>query len=98
MTSGRLKCPCCGNPLGETFYQVGPVPVHSCLMLDDAEAAARLPTGDVTLSLCRSCGLTLISRSLPAFIRSFARVGYSSVATSFGLLANRIWRSERTSN
>jgi hypothetical protein len=52
----RHACPCCGHPLGETFYKVGPVPVHSCLMLDSADEAKRFPTGMVRLALCEACG------------------------------------------
>ncbi len=52
----RHACPCCGHPLGETFYEVGPVPVHSCLMLDSADEAKRFPTGMVRLALCEACG------------------------------------------
>jgi hypothetical protein len=49
-------CPCCGGGLSEPFYETGPVPVHSCLMLDSAEAARSFPTGMVRLALCVDCG------------------------------------------
>lgn len=49
-------CPCCGGAFGAPFYEVGPVPVHSCLMLDSAEAARAFPTGRVRLAACAACG------------------------------------------
>ena len=49
-------CPCCSGPLGSPFYSVGPVPVHSCLMLDTAEDAAAFPTSTVRLAHCAACG------------------------------------------
>ena len=49
-------CPCCGGALGQPFYRVGPVPVHSCLMLDNAETAAAFPQADVQLAQCTQCG------------------------------------------
>ena len=53
---GPSGCPCCGEDLSEVFYEVGPVPVHSCLMLDDAAAARAFPTGMVRLAACPGCG------------------------------------------
>lgn len=52
----QWACPCCGHQLGGAFYEVGPVPVHSCLMLDTAEEAMSFPSGMVRLALCKSCG------------------------------------------
>lgn len=49
-------CPCCGGTLGEPFYSFGLVPVHTCLMLDNAEAAEAFPQADVRLAQCSSCG------------------------------------------
>jgi len=49
-------CPCCGHALSVPFYEVGPVPVHSCLMLETLEDAHAFPTGMVRLSLCEGCG------------------------------------------
>ncbi len=51
-----LACPCCGGRLSDPFYEVGPVPVHSCLMLDDVAEARRFPTGTVRIALCEACG------------------------------------------
>ncbi len=55
-TEVMVDCPACGTPLGPVFYEVGPVPVHSCLMLDRAEDATSFPKGMVRLSLCEGCG------------------------------------------
>ena len=49
-------CPCCGGALSEPIFEAGPVPVHSCLMLDDATAAAAFPQSHLRLAACRSCG------------------------------------------
>ena len=52
----RPVCPCCGHGLSATFYEVGPVPVHSCLMLDSAAESLDFPSGMVRLALCEACG------------------------------------------
>jgi ubiquinone/menaquinone biosynthesis C-methylase UbiE len=54
--TGMTNCPCCAEELTAPFYFVGPVPVHSCLMLDTAKEAAEFPAGDVRLALCETCG------------------------------------------
>lgn len=51
-----LPCPCCAAPLSDPFYRTGPVPVHSCLMLETAAAAAAFPAGTVSLAHCSACG------------------------------------------
>lgn len=50
------SCPCCGGGMSEPFYEAGPVPVHSCLMLDTAGTAQAFPTGMVRLAHCADCG------------------------------------------
>lgn len=55
-SSAVTHCPCCSVKLGDPFYSVGPVPVHSCLMLDSAKEAKDFPTGNVRLALCEDCG------------------------------------------
>ena len=54
--AGARACPACGGALGPTFYETGEVPVHSCLMLADADAAMRFPAGTVRLAQCAACG------------------------------------------
>lgn len=56
-TTRELSCPGCGGALGAIFYETGPVPVHSCLMLEDVAEAMRFPTGTVRLAQCQLCGL-----------------------------------------
>lgn len=50
------KCPCCHSGLSSPFYFVGPVPVHSCLMMTTVEQASAFPTSDVELAACPDCG------------------------------------------
>jgi len=52
----NAPCPCCGEALSAPVYTVGPVPVHSCLMLETARTAAAFPTGMVHLAPCPACG------------------------------------------
>ena len=49
-------CPNCGNHGLSIFYEVRNVPVHSCLMMNEREAARNFPTGDVVLGFCDRCG------------------------------------------
>ncbi|MCA0930682.1 class I SAM-dependent methyltransferase [Ruegeria profundi] len=50
------QCPCCAGALSEPFYRVGPVPVHSCLMLPTAAEAKAFSMGKVALAICADCG------------------------------------------
>lgn len=50
------RCPSCGDPRLEQFHHQAEVPSHSCLLLDDREAARRFPRGDISLSVCHRCG------------------------------------------
>ena len=50
------KCPNCDAVGLSLFYEVSNVPVHSCLMLSNAEDALDFPSGDVKLGFCDSCG------------------------------------------
>ena len=49
-------CHACGSLDRETFYEIGGIPVHSCLMVDSREKALAFPKGDLRLGFCRSCG------------------------------------------
>ena len=49
-------CPCCGGAFETPFFEAGPAPVHSCLMLDSAAAALAFPTGRLRLAACSDCG------------------------------------------
>jgi hypothetical protein len=46
----------CGGTLGPVFYTADAVPVHSCLLMDNAQDAASFPRGHVRLAACKECG------------------------------------------
>lgn len=48
-------CPACGSTDLEVFLRRAGVPVNSCLLLEDEQAARDFPRGDIELALCRSC-------------------------------------------
>ncbi len=50
------KCPACGGGFGDVFYETGPVPVHSCILLSSAQEALDFPKGRVRLAPCLACG------------------------------------------
>ncbi len=53
----RLEiCPCCGGADLRVFYRTASIPVHSCLMLDTAEAASAFARDDLELAVCGDCG------------------------------------------
>ncbi|MGH3648020.1 MAG: NAD-dependent epimerase/dehydratase family protein [Micromonosporaceae bacterium] len=49
-------CAACGAGGGQEVYAAGSVPVHSCLLVADAEAAREFPRGALRLVLCERCG------------------------------------------
>ena len=49
-------CLSCGASGVREFYAARAIPVHSCVMLDDARAAAAYPTRDLALGFCPACG------------------------------------------
>ena len=49
-------CPACGSVHSERFYGVEGIPVHSCVLLADAEGARSFPKGDLSLAICTECG------------------------------------------
>lgn len=55
-TDAEAVCPACGERGLPIFYEVGGVPVHSCLMLDTEREALDFPVGDIALGLCPRCG------------------------------------------
>ena len=55
-TSMEHLCPNCDARGMDVFYECQGIPVHSCVMLDDQQAAADYPTGDLSLGFCRKCG------------------------------------------
>lgn len=55
--SARASCHGCGNDVGDAFYRVEGVPVHSCLLVPSRTEALGFPTGDLSLVSCPRCGL-----------------------------------------
>ena len=51
-----MTCPACGGDRTQPFYEQDDVPVHSCLLLDDATSARDFPRGKLMIALCQDCG------------------------------------------
>lgn len=49
-------CPNCNASGMDVFYEVKDIPGHSCLMLDDRQAALEYPKRNLSLGFCRACG------------------------------------------
>lgn len=49
-------CPNCGDAATETFYEVGPIPSHSCLLVDTVEEAMEFPRAPLQIAVCNTCG------------------------------------------
>jgi len=49
-------CPSCGAEHLEVFHELDGIPAHSCLLLDDRDAAIGYPTGSLVLAVCTDCG------------------------------------------
>lgn len=50
------SCPACGSDDLSVFHEVDQVPVNSCLLVDDLDAARAFPRGDLRLAWCGGCG------------------------------------------
>lgn len=61
-----IICPACASASTRPFYDGGKVPVHSCLLVADEQAALGFPRGDLELALCDSCGFIYNPRFDPA--------------------------------
>jgi SAM-dependent methyltransferase len=53
---GQHRCPGCGGSGCRSFYSVTNIPTNSCMLIPDREAAFNVPTGDLELRFCPSCG------------------------------------------
>ena len=53
---GLQTCHNCGAPALSAFYRIDHIPVHSCLLMPNREAALTYPQRDMQLGFCRSCG------------------------------------------
>jgi hypothetical protein len=49
------RCPNCGAVRCHVFYHLSAVPVNSCLMFTDRQAAQNLQLGDIDLAFCPDC-------------------------------------------
>jgi SAM-dependent methyltransferase len=50
-------CPACGSAeAADPVWELAPVPIHSCLLVDDRAAALGFPRGRLELRFCRRCG------------------------------------------
>lgn len=61
----RDDCPSCGATDTTPFHDQHDVPVHSCLLVDDRDAAVGFPRGDLALAVCRTCGFVFNRRFDP---------------------------------
>ncbi|MCP5020253.1 MAG: methyltransferase domain-containing protein [bacterium] len=54
--AAAAPCPACGGSDTHSFYRLQGIPVHSCVLLEDADRAKAFPTGDLELAACAHCG------------------------------------------
>ena len=55
-------CPSCTGVLGQPFYEVHDIPVHSTLLFSTRREAVSFPRGDLLLALCPFCGFITNTR------------------------------------
>ncbi len=63
-----VRCRACGADRVRPFYAATGIPVQSCLMVDDREAALAFPKGDLELGFCPECGFIQNNRFDPALV------------------------------
>ena len=51
----RVGCPVCGGRDVQCFFEAANVPVRDGLLFDSAQEAAAAPTGNLRLSVCKTC-------------------------------------------
>ncbi len=61
-------CPACGSGETRAFFEVAGIPIHSCVLLGDADSARAFPTGDLRLVVCAGCGFVFNELFDPACI------------------------------
>jgi SAM-dependent methyltransferase len=57
LQSTNMPCPACDSWGTESIVRFDGIPVHSTVLLDNAESALTYPRRDLELALCRGCGL-----------------------------------------
>jgi SAM-dependent methyltransferase len=50
------SCAACGGMQVEIVHRLRGVPVNSCILVDDRDAALAFPRGDIALGFCGTCG------------------------------------------
>jgi len=56
MITSDQTCPNCLHGGMREFYRADRIPVHSCMMLDNRDAATGFPKRDLALGFCEACG------------------------------------------
>lgn len=69
-------CPSCTSDKLKTFYTVKNVPVNSCLLFRNIEAAKNCPAGNIKLEYCRKCEFIFNSQFQPKLTEY--KTGYES--------------------
>ena len=84
-------CPGCGFDRPRVFFEVGDIPVHSCLMMANEKEAREFPRGDVALGFCPRCGFITNLAYDPAFQKySTAYEDQQSYSPTFNEFARRL--------
>lgn len=52
-----VSCPACGGDETSVIYDLGEIPVQSCILFDDRESAVGMDRAPLRLNACDSCGL-----------------------------------------
>ena len=94
-TSG-LECPSCARGEGiATLYKLKGIPVHSAVLVPDADTARRFPVGNLTLCWCPGCGLVFNAEFDPAMVKYGSGYedaqGNSQTFTAFARDLARTW-------
>lgn len=81
------QCPNCDALGMYTFYEVDDIPVHSCLLMPNRQAALDFPKGQLSLGFCPTCGFianVLFDPSTQAFSSQYEETqGFSSHFNAF---------------
>lgn len=64
----HLTCHACGSSKTHTIFELEAIPVQSCILFDDSDSAANIPTAPLTLRACAECGFMYNSRYDPALL------------------------------
>lgn len=93
--SSRPTCPSCEAANLHPFYALDRVPLQSNLLLSTREEALCMPTGDLHLAFCRTCGFITNTAFDPASQQLSAKYeasqGFSGTFNSFARSLSRRW-------